>query len=350
MVDEPSMLPLKMQGSLDMEAASWMAQLDNGPLSSSDKLGLAEWMGRSPRHAQALRHLARVWEGLDLAIDEALCDSKPVSFNSVMKSWFVVRPAHFFASVTASIAFCLAMFVMAQPMFTQSDQTQFHVYQVGKGDKSSQELTDGSVIHLNTDTTVEVKYTKDSRTLRLLRGEAFFEVSHDSSRPFDVYVGEGRVQALGTAFSVKIAGENIDVIVTEGKIRFDRVEDIAEKTLDEVERSVKIDTPIFMEAGQAIAIEDEVQKVVVIDEIALKKELAWRNGEMIFSGDTMEAVVEEMNRYSEKTIIISNVNLRSYRISGTFKSDNIKAVLEALEISYGIKVEDTGTNAIYLSE
>ena len=351
MVDKPSNIPFKAPDSIEMEAASWMAQLDNGSLSPTDKLALAEWIGRSPQHAQTLRQLAKVWEGLDLAIDDALLTDKPVGVVSIMKSWFAIKPMAFVTTATAALAMFIAVGFVLLTNFLPSDQNQFHVYQAEKGGKYSQELTDGSVVHLNTDTTVEVKYTQNSRTLRLLRGEAFFEVAHDASRPFDVYAGEGRVQALGTAFSVKLDRKSIDVIVTDGKVRFDRVEDVSEKTLDEVERSVKIDTPIFMEAGQAMVLENEIQKVASIDEVKLKKEFAWRNGQMIFSGgDTLEFAVEEMNRYSSKTIIISDPELRNYSVSGTFRSDNIDAILEALELAYGVKVIHAGQNSIYLSK
>ncbi len=350
MVDMPSKFPLKTSDALEMEAASWMAQLDNGPLSPTDKLALAEWTNRSPKHAQILRHYAKVWDGIDVAIDEVLLTSKPVTLTSILKSWFVIRPMHFMMSASAILALFITAVFVFQSSFMSPHKDQFYVYQVEKGEKYSQTLTDGSVIHLNTDSVVEVKYTDESRVLRLLRGEAFFEVAHDPSRPFDVYAGEGRVQALGTAFSVKLDGDTVDIIVTEGKVRFDRVKDIAEKTLAEVEQSVKIDTPIFMEAGQTMALKDETQKLTNIDEARLKKEFAWRNGEMIFSGDTLEFVVNHMNRYSDKAIVISDLELRSFKISGTFKSDNIDVVLEALESAYDIKVQNGETNVVYLSK
>jgi len=85
-----------------------------------------------------------------------------------------------------------------------------------------------------------------------------------------VYAGEARVAAIGTAFSVKLEGESIDVIVSEGKIRFDRVGETSGKTLKQVEKIVKVDTPVFMEAGQSMEFENQVQKVA---EIAIWKML-----------------------------------------------------------------------------
>ena len=325
-----------------------MAQLDNGKLSALDKLALAEWMARSPRHKQVLNHMAEMWGGIDIVLDEVIIPKSNASFWRVIKSWIWVRPAHFMASATA----LLAMFFIVGFVFTSNLKNQmpsnYQVYQVAKGNKANHELNDGSVLHLNTDTLVEVHYTKDTRILRLLRGEAFFEVAKDSSRPFHVYAGESRVAAIGTAFSVKLQDSRVNVIVREGKVRFDRVEEISGKSLVEAEKSVKIDTPVFMEAGQSMEFKEQIQKVAQVDETFLDKNLAWQRGEMIFSGDSLEAVVDEMNRYSTKTIVISDRDLRSLRVSGTFKSNDIPAILSALELTMDIDVDDIGQK-IYLS-
>ena len=336
------------EDQVQIEAASWIAQLDNGKLSALDKLALAEWMARSPRHKQVLTHLTKIWGGIDLVFDDVIIPETKVSFWRVVRSWIWVRPAHFITSVTASLAMLLLVsFVVTANLKTQLPEN-FQVYQAAKGNNASHDLSDGSILHLNTDTLVEVKFTKNTRILRLLRGEAYFEVAKDSSRPFHVYAGESRVAAIGTAFSVKLHGERVDVIVREGKVRFDRVEDINGKSLVEVEKSVKIDTPVFMEAGQSMEFEESIQKVVQVDETFLDKNLAWQRGEMIFSGESLETVVDEMNRYSAKTIVISDRDLRSELVSGTFKSDDIPAILDAFEFTMGISV-DENDRKVYLS-
>jgi len=334
---------------VQIEAASWVTQLDKGKLSASDQLALAEWMARSPQHSQTLKHLAKLWGGIDLAFDAAIKPSVKVSIWSVLKTWVILQPIRFASTAVLTSMAIAALCFFLLPSVTSTSPQNYQVFQVAKGDKVVQTLSDGTNIHLNTDTLVEVQYSKAARTLRLLRGEAFFEVAKDPSRPFHVYAGEARVAAIGTAFSVKLEGENIDVIVSEGKIRFDRVGETSGKTLNQVEESVKVDTPVFMEAGQSMEFDSQIQKVAEIDQDILEKKFAWQRGEIIFSGDNLENVVTEMNRYSSKTIIISDKDLRSLRVSGVFKSDDISAILEALEVTMNVRVDDSTENTIYLS-
>jgi len=87
-----------------------------------------------------------------------------------------------------------------------------------------------------------------------------------------------------------LEGQSIDVIVSEGKVRFDRVGETSGKTLKQVEKIVKVDTPVFMEAGQSMEFENQVQKVAEIDQDILKNKFAWQRGEIIFSGDNLENV------------------------------------------------------------
>jgi len=334
---------------VQIEAASWVAQLDKGKLSPSDQLALAEWMARSPQHTQTIRHFAKLWGGIDLTFDAAIKPVSDISIWAVVKSWIIVRPMRFASTVTLTFVVMAALSLFIQPNNTSNSTGNYQVFQVSKGEKVIQALSDGTNIHLNTDTLVEVQYSKTARTLRLLRGEAFFEVAKDPSRPFHVYAGEARVAAIGTAFSVKLEGGSIDVIVSEGKVRFDRVGESSGKTLTQVEKTVKVDTPVFMEAGQSMKFENQIQKVAEIDQDILQRKLAWQRGEIVFSGDSLENVVAEMNRYSIKTIVISDKELRSLRVSGVFRSDDISAILEALELTMGIEVDNAAGNAIYLS-
>jgi len=343
-------MPSKTSEQVLMESASWVAQLDKGKLSTRDQLALAEWMARSPQHARTLKQMTKLWGGIDLAFDEVIKPSSDISIWAIIKSWIIVRPIRFAATAMLSLMVVVAFSIFFIPSSTSNTPQNYQVFQVAKGDKITQTLSDGSKLHLNTDTLVEVQFSNTTRTLRLLRGEAFFDVAKDPSRPFHVYAGEARIAAIGTAFSVKLDRGSVDVIVSEGKIRFDRVEAVAGKTLKQVKKSVKIDTPVFMEAGQAMEFAGEIQKVAEIDDAYLNKELAWQRGEIIFSGDNLESVVNEMNRYSAKTIVISDKHLRTLRVSGTFKSDDISAILEALELTMGIEVENGAGNTIYLSK
>src|SRR5690606_5608621 len=110
-----------------------------------------------------------------------------------------------------------------------------HTYRTAVGEQAREVLPDGSSVTLNTDTEVHVRYLAGERLVRMVRGEAHFTVAHDVSRPFGVRAGDHIVQAVGTAFNVRLQprGE-VEVMVTDGVVRIlDEEESAAPATADQ---------------------------------------------------------------------------------------------------------------------
>ena len=91
-------------------------------------------------------------------------------------------------------------------------------YSTAVGQQQSTTLADGSVVLLNTNSQIKVNYNNEYRDIRLLQGEAHFTVAENAAYPFRVYAGNGRIEAVGTAFSVYLKDTTIDVTVTEGVV------------------------------------------------------------------------------------------------------------------------------------
>src|SRR5690606_23127337 len=109
-------------------------------------------------------------------------------------------------------------------MSTSGLEQYHHTTEVGEHRTFS--LPDGSTITLNTNSELKVTYDKDFRNIRLLRGEAHFEVARDLDRPFLVYAGNGLVRAVGTAFTVFIHDpKEVEVTVTHGVIEVSALDD-----------------------------------------------------------------------------------------------------------------------------
>ena len=92
------------------------------------------------------------------------------------------------------------------------------LYATAIGQQLTITLAEGSVVVLNTNSQIKVDYDQQYRDIRLLQGEAHFTVARNSERPFRVYAGVGRVQAVGTAFSVYLKDNAVNVTVTEGRV------------------------------------------------------------------------------------------------------------------------------------
>jgi transmembrane sensor len=186
-------------------------------------------------------------------------------------------------------------------------------------------LPDGSTLALNTDSVVEVSLQAGSRDLRLLRGEAHFTVAHDPSRPFMVTVGNHTVRAVGTAFDVRLRDANaLDVLVTEGVVRLGQTEGGQPAATE-------------LAAGQLLQIDTQgrthVQK---LDSSGQSAWLAWRDGMLLFEGETLQAALDEFSRYTSDRFSIADPQLRGMRIGGYFPAGNTNALLTVLNKNFGL--------------
>jgi transmembrane sensor len=185
-------------------------------------------------------------------------------------------------------------------------------------------LKDDSKVTLNTDTEIRVDLTARERDVDLKRGEAFFEVAKDPQRPFVVSAGGKRVIAVGTQFSVRRDAQDLEVVVTEGKVR---VEDAGETLL----------TPgAIAHAGDAGVL---VQRKTVPE---AQEHLSWRTGVLMFRDQTLGEVVAEFNRYNERKIVIEDPKIADLRIEGNFRTTNVDAFVRLLESGFPVRarVED----------
>lgn len=185
-------------------------------------------------------------------------------------------------------------------------------YATGTGETRRIELADGSQLQLNTDSAVQIRLSAGERQVRLLRGEAWFEVTRDASRPFVVQSGDGWVRVVGTQFSVARRSEQTRVQVAQGK----------------VEVSAGTGAPVYLEPGRAV--EYQSRQLTTMHGFDPAAGFAWRQRQLVFRQQPLAEVVEELNRYWPGRTIVLGDELRERRVSGVFDIDKPDAVLKAL--------------------
>ena len=197
-------------------------------------------------------------------------------------------------------------------------------YASGVGERMDVTLDDGSVVKLNTGSLVEVAYTAARRDIRLLRGQAIFEVAHNPRRPFVVTAGARRITATGTAFDVRLDGETVRVVLIEGHVAVTPV------TRTGLQRIVPALGSQDLSAGEALtAPPDGPVRVAATD---VDRITSWRRGQVVFRDDPLSAAVAEMNRYSDDKLVIDDPRVAALTISGAFgatRSENFRAALTA---------------------
>jgi transmembrane sensor len=338
------------------QAASWIAQLDAGPLSDADRLALTEWMARSPAHKKELQRLAALWGQVDQLFNDAVEQSidQPTRAVSITSLWAKVSPFHFtgYASAACALLF-LVVFGLANLQHVFDGEPTSIIYQTQIGESENFHLPDGSVASLNTGSILKFENHKEERVVQLFSGEALFEVKKDAKRPFRVYAGETVVEAVGTAFLVRVENEGINVAVTEGVVK---LSETLEVKTDSGQLKTEINptsTLARLSAGQGASVNYKKPEEVKVSTLSVKKIeklTAWIDGFLIFDTDTLEHVVGEIARYQSKKIVISDPELGSLEMSGVFKTGEIDVLLNTLETAFNIEVIHARDDLIYLNK
>lgn len=338
------------------EAASWLAQIDNDELSAEDKLALAEWMHRSPVHAVELRKMSALWGEVDQTIDEAIAQSRSSKIKgfSFLASIIRVKPAYVYASVVLVILGLLSFNLIPNIVHQDSTNPQYVrlaplIYSVDKGERLTKTLQDGSIVHMNTDSVVEVNYTAEYRQLNLIRGEVLFDVKKDPRRPFQVLAKGKITEAIGTKFIIRIDHDDVAVTVTEGRVKLGVVKSNHAVEVLDLPKGISSNKLIYLDAGQSASVIEDTLKVAELEPVVLERKTAWLDDEFVFSGESLAHVVDEISRYNNVDINIAP-ELRSKPIGGRFRTTDVDRILEALELSEGIKVSRSADGAIYLSQ
>ena len=199
------------------------------------------------------------------------------------------------------------------------------LYRTQVGERRVIALADGSRVHLNTASTIEVAMKKDRRLVRLVKGEALFEVAHDKARPFLVDAGSARLRAVGTAFNVRIRENVVELTVTEGVVA------VAQSG----EAVRKASAPHIAAGGGAVIRPGAVAPTVLGGQV-LRQRTAWQDGVIELEGETLPQAVEEFNRYRTQPIIVGDARLANIRVGGRFEVDEADKFLLALESSFPV--------------
>ena len=334
------------QKTLDIEATRWVAKLDARRLNADEFSRFKAWIGTSKNHKLAFDGAATLWGDLDL-LAEMQCALEPAQraswqdrFKAALGEW-MPRPSHSFAAgVLLLVAGLTYTTIYEVPV--QNDAT---IYTTSIGEHKTIILTDGSEVLLNTGSQVEVEFTQDRRILKLVKGEAHFAVAHNKSRPFEVHAGTNIVRAVGTAFTVELNPETVEVTVTEGRVELATIAQADDAADIPHETSLAL-----VNSGQSAKFSDVIQSINTISAEEVTRRLAWHKGALIFKGDALEDVIHEASRYTKTRIIISDPALRTLKVGGYFKTDETKAMLQALEANFGVSVKWVGTDLVYLSQ
>lgn len=355
--------------SLEEEAAAWLVRLDSDePPSAEDLDDLRAWLERSPAHREELNELATHWNRLNILTELAV----PMGHAEHTRPLGFFRRTGWLTSAgAAAVAAAAGLFFYLQPSVEVTPKDPMlatnGLYATAVGQQRTAALADGSTVQLNTNSQLKVEYDSEFRSIRLMQGEAHFTVVENSERPFRVYAGRSRVQAVGTAFSVYLKHDSVDVMVTEGRVALASLDtgsnavgstEITETNADGSAEILPryIVSPEMLAAGQSATIRDSepgAGAVGVVDVIGtpedVSRRLAWRDGILMFAGEPLESVVAEINRYTTVSIVVEDPDVRAIRIGGRFPIGETEAMLDSLETNFGLHITRLSHDRVLVS-
>jgi transmembrane sensor len=194
-------------------------------------------------------------------------------------------------------------------------------------------LADGSLVHLDSASTIRVEMTEHQRQLDLLAGRAFFEVAHDAMRPFTVTINGDHVTALGTRFQVERQEQAVLVTLDEGSV-------VVSDSLNGAENHRQTLRP-----GEQLRI-DRTAAPWVVRDVDTRFATSWSLGRLIFRATPLEEALAEMNRYAGKKVRLGDQSLAGLPLSGNFVSGDSALAVSAISAVLPIKAVDAGQEIV----
>jgi transmembrane sensor len=298
-------------------AARWVAREDRG-FAAGEAADLESWLNEADANRIAYLRLRTSWEK-----STQLSALRP-QLKARSRLGLIAGIAAAGAAVAAILLVTVPFTVPVKVPVAQHKAASPVVYATGAS-KRPVVLADGTRIQLNAMTRVETHITPKARTVKLDRGEVYFDVVHEQKRPFIVMVGDRRITDLGTKFSVLRDTDSVRVVVTEGRVKVD----MANPSPDAA--------PVYAGAGDVVIAKADGTLVTSHSASDIRDVLSWRSELLTFSQVTLEDAAAQFNKYNRRHIVVRG-DAKNIRIGGSFRSDNIDAFAFLVQNALGLKV------------
>ncbi|MFT8679725.1 FecR family protein [Gluconacetobacter sp.] len=193
----------------------------------------------------------------------------------------------------------------------------------GTGQTRDITLADGSKVMLAPRSAIAFAFRNGRRDVRLLRGEAFFEVVHNAEHPFSVATDHMTVTDVGTAFDVARNTDSALVSVEQGKVNVRSVSAASSVSFD-------------LEAGEAARVPD--MGIVAHEHVDATEVATWRSGALIVRDQSAEQVINALRNYYHGAVLLHAPVFAKRRVTGVFDLRHPEQTLRELAASHAANV------------
>ena len=342
------------------EAIDWFLKVQEQLGSDADRLEFSEWLLRSPVHVEEYLAVSRAWGALNIPqggefatenliaaarADQASSNVIPLHPKLMETRESPPRVLEWTLRMSRRRLLASAASVLLASSLWGGYQLRYggDTYETLIGEQRSVTLTDGSVVYLNTNSSVRVHWTAAERHIDLLRGEARFQVAKNRARPFIVATAEATVRAVGTVFNVRADSIRTQVAVIEGRVE---VKALDEQPGARAQAAPGAMTPVSgATADLQLAAGEHAE--VTMGSIKpntgppMEAITSWSERRLVFRGESLATVIDEFNRYRSHPLVLDDPQLAALSISGAFNLDDTDSLIsylksfETVQVSYG---------------
>jgi transmembrane sensor len=320
-----------------LAAADWFVRLQSTDVSIEDTLAWQDWLNAAPANAHAFARIEEISQALRGLPAPASVSAQQLARDAydgsvALKDWRKPRMrARRYApmAVAASIAIVAVTFTLWRaPAETLTMTTAI-------GENRSVALNDGSTISMGGDTRIVVDMSERVRGIELIKGEALFQVAKDAFRPFKVRAGNATIVAVGTAFNVERDSDRAVVSVTEGRVAVEPITlFLPVAVLHEFKPKLRT---VHLDAGQqTIAGSAGIEEPTKMQDPAT----GWQIGRLAFHLQPLRYVLEDVNRYSHKPIVLESGASGALVVTGTVERENIAGWIKSLERAFDLQATE----------
>lgn len=314
----------------DMDSAeTWLARLHSPECTDAERTAYARWRHEHPDAATACGQAERIHALSAALADDPWMRAAARSARRGAQAWHVRHAPRFAWVAVAALVLLVAGGLLWRDYSTPAVQAVRYATTIGE--QRTLYLDDGTVMVLDTDSAVTVRFGSARRAVDLDRGRVQFEVARDTGRPFLVHAGAGVIRDIGTRFQVSQRGDDVTVTLLSGVVNVSLPATQASSTLA---------------PGQQVSYAGGRMGAVRGVDLAVAR--GWTHGEMVFQDRSLADLLAEMNRYSTEQLQLGDPALAKLRISGVFHAGDQASLVQALRLGWGLRAERKSPQIVVL--
>ena len=304
-----------------------VTNLLTGSSSTSERTELARWINSEDAEQTSREAWKNASEKIDASLEDEMWNEirtkieeatpQPAPTLTIRhRSYSISRIA---ASIAVILCSAFASYLLYDHFTGHKDKIESNIYtfEVEPGQKGSMRLADGTIVHLNSASKISFagNYNSEERVVTL-NGEAYFEVSHDTRKPFIVRTGELTVTVLGTEFNVNTRiPTHVRTTLVEGKVQV----------------TFKEGLPYILTPGE-MASTDVFSGQTTVEQVNIQKYIAWRHGRFCFEEATIEEIMQELSLWYDLQVEYQNQKVKQEKFSGYLpRGESVMSILQKIE-------------------